>query len=84
MKICHFTAPSHLMEYFQIFHEYFLESRTLEQTMSILLKYAIGYTKDIPLNEIVMIEEFFDRREYLFSEFLHCVAISLYTEEKFI
>jgi len=85
MEVCHFIVPNHLMGYFERYHKHFLEynkNRTLEQTISILLKYAIGDTKKVSLNEIVTIEEFFDRSEHIFSEFLQRVLITLQTEEK--
>lgn len=77
--------PFYLIEHFEKYHEYFLEyseTRTLEQTISVLLKYAIGDTKKIPLKEITTIEEFFDRSEHVFSEFLQCVISTSQTEEE--
>jgi len=85
MGILHFTIPSYLIEYFERYHRYFLEyyeTRTLDQTISVLLKYAIGDTKQISLKEFVTIDEFFDRSEYVFSEFLQCVLSTSQTEEK--
>ena len=73
MSMCYFTVPSHLMEYFEEYHRCFLEyfeTRTLDQTISVLLKYAIGDIKKVSLNEIATIEEFFDRSEHIFNEFL--------------
>jgi len=85
MGILHFTIPSYLIEHFKRYHRYFLEyyeTRTLDQTISVLLKYAIGDTKQISLKEFVTIDEFFDRSEYMFSEFLQCVLSTSQTEEK--
>lgn len=73
------------MEYFEEYHRYFLEyfeTRTLDQTISVLLKYAIGDTKKVSLNEFVIIEEFFDRDEHIFSEFVQWVLCTLQIEEK--
>ena len=73
------------MEYFKRYHKYFLEhyeTRTLDQTISVLLKYAIGDTKKIPMNEIIIIEWFFDRNEHIFSEFLQLVLSTSQTDEK--
>ena len=83
MRICHFMVPFHLMEYFERYHKHVLEqykTRTLDQTISVLLEYAIGDTKEISLNEIVTIEKFFDRSEHVFGEFLQGVLSSLQTE----
>ena len=83
--MCYFTVPSHLMEYFEGYHRWFLEyfeTRMLDQTIVVLLKYAIGDTKNISPNELVIIEEFFDRDEHIFSEFLQWVLSTLQTEEK--
>ena len=80
------TIPIHLMEYFERYHKQVLEhfeTRTLDQTVSVLLKYTIGDTKKISLNEIIMIEEFFDRSEHIFSELLQSTLLTLQTEEEF-
>jgi len=73
------------MEHFERYHKHFLENhetRTLDQTISILLEYTIGNTKKISLNEILTIEEFFDRREHIFKEFLQGVLSTLQIKEK--
>ena len=73
------------MEHFERYHRYFLEyheTRTWDQTISVLLKYATGDTKKISLKEFVAIDKFFDRSEHMFSEFLQCVLSTSQTEEK--
>ena len=85
MSMCSFTIPYHLMDYFEGYHRYFLEyyeTRTLDQTISVLLKYAIGDTKKVSLNEFVTIEEFFDRSEHIFSEFVQWVLSTLQIKEE--
>lgn len=77
-------VPNHLMEHYERYHRHFLEhyeTRTLDQTISVLLRYAIGDTKKISLNEIVTIEGFFDRSEHIFGEFLQGILPSLQIEE---
>jgi len=73
------------MEHIERYHRYVLEhyeTRTWNQTISVLLKYAIGDTKEISLMEFAVIEEFFDRSEHIFSEFLQCALSTSQTEEK--
>ena len=85
MRVCHFTVPFHLMWYFERYHKHFpeyCETRTINQTISVLLKYTMGDTKKISLNEILAIEEFFDRSEHIFSEFLQVVLSTLQIEER--
>ncbi len=85
MAILHFKIPFYLMDYFERYHKYFLEhyeTRELDQTISVLLRYAIGDTKKISLKELVAIDKFFDCSEYVFSEFLQCVLSTSQTEEK--
>ena len=88
MQKCHVTIPNHLMIILKRYHRYFLkncEPRTFNQTISVLVKYAIGDTKRIPVNEIIIIEEFFYRNEYFFPKFLQCVLLSFqtYNEKNF-
>jgi len=85
MGICYVTIPTHQMEYFERYHKQFLEhfeTRTLDQTISVLLKYSIGNTKKISLNEIIMIEKFFDRSEHIFNELFQSTLLTLQTEEE--
>ena len=85
MKMYNFNVPTPLMEHFERYHKYFLEyyeTRTFDQTISVLLKYAIGETKKIPMNEIIRIEWFFDGSEHIFSEFLQLVLSTSQIEEK--
>jgi hypothetical protein len=80
-------VPYHLMEHFERYHKHVLEqceTRTLDQTISVLLRYAIGDTKEISLNEIVTIEAFFDRSEHVFGEFLQGILSSLQIEENLV
>ena len=73
------------MEHFERYHRYFLEyheTRTLDQTISVLLKYALGDTKKISLKEFIIINKFFNRNEYIFSKFLQSVLYTSQTEEE--
>lgn len=85
VRMCNFIVPHSLMEYFEMYHKYFLEyyeTRTFDQTISILLKYTMGDTKKISPTEIVTIEEFFYHNEHIFSEFLHWFLSTLQIEKK--
>ena len=84
MSIRYCTIPVHQMECVERYHKQFLEhveTRTLDQTVSVLLKYSIGDTKKISPNEIVMMEDFFDHSEYIFNELLQSALLTLQTKE---
>lgn len=72
--------PDFLISYFDQYHKQYLESgntRSFDQTLSVLLRYAIGYTTEISPNEFLLIEDFFNHREHVFGEFLHYVVSTL-------
>jgi len=73
MRNCSFTIPNYLIRYFEMYHESVLingVNREFVQSVSILLKYSIGDTREISEDEVIMIEEFFYRKEHIFGEFL--------------
>jgi len=48
-------------------------NREFEQSVSILLRYSIGNTKEISDYEVTMIEEFFYRKERELGEFVEWI-----------
>ena len=75
-----FLIPDYIMEYFETYHQFYLKSgktRTMEQTFYVLIMYSLGYTAKIQFDEILLIEDFFYRKEHLFQIFLEYLLCSL-------
>lgn len=84
MELCSIRVSDYLFECFEKYHVHYSiqKNRTLNDTVSVLVNYVLGYSSTIDPQEIETIESFFNQNQKLLHTFLEWVLDSGYDPDK--
>lgn len=79
MYLYDFYLPDNILYDVKQFHTYFIKSNnntSFSHTIVVLLQYTLGDTKLLSLDDVQLIESYFDRREHRLNDFLRWMLMT--------